>query len=104
MFKAIISQWIIEQRGSVDEKREIPIVKCSGGTQPNQRVLFVRSTFDWAVCSEPMAGLRRTRAYGYSIVRWRSVLRGKFELRPKSAVEVLRTRIIFGCIEVSEAE
>src|SRR5206468_12280407 len=29
-----------------------PIVKRSGGKSPNQRVLFVRSTFDWAVCSE----------------------------------------------------
>src|SRR5437899_2253630 len=38
-----------------------PIVKRSGGKSPNQRVLFVRSTFDWAVCSEPLARLRRTR-------------------------------------------
>ena len=29
---------------------------------------------------------------------------GKFELRPKSAVEVLAISIIFGCIQVSEAE
>jgi len=78
-------------------------VKCSGGNLLSQRV-HVRSTFDWEVCSEPLARLRRTRAYGYSMVSWGSVLDGKFELRPKSAVEVLRTRIIFGCIEVSEAE
>ena len=44
-----------------------PIVKRSGGKSPNQRVLFVRSTFDWAVCSEPLACLRRTRDYGDSI-------------------------------------
>ena len=70
----------------MDVKREIPIVKCSGGNLLSQRVQFVRSTFDWAVCSEPLARLRRTRAYGYSMVSWRSVLGGKFELGPKSGI------------------
>ena len=88
----------------MDVKREIPIVKCSGGNLLSQRVQFVRSTFDWAVCSEPLARLRRTRAYGHSMVSGRSVVGGKFELRPKSAVEVLTISIIFGCIPVSEAE
>jgi hypothetical protein len=69
-------------------------VKCSGGNLLSQRVQFVRSTFDWAVCSEPLARLRRTRAYGYSIVSWRCVLGGKLELGPKWAVEVLKTSII----------
>ena len=43
------------------DKREVPIVKCDGGKLRNRRVRFVRSTFDWVVCSEPLAGLRRTR-------------------------------------------
>jgi hypothetical protein len=83
MVKGMISQGIIEQRRLMDEKREVPIVKCSGGKLLSQRVRFNRSTFDWAVCSEPLARLRRTRAYGDSIVSWRSVLGGKFELRPE---------------------
>src|SRR5262245_32272022 len=33
-----------------------------------QRARFIRSTFDWAVCSEPLARLRRTRDYGFSIL------------------------------------
>ena len=57
-------------------KREIPIVKCSGGELLSQRDQCVRSTFDWVVCSEPLAGLRRTRVYGHSIVSWRSMLGG----------------------------
>jgi len=81
-----------------------PIVKRSGGKSPNQRVLFVRSTFDWAVCSEPLARLRRRRAYGYSMISWRSVLGGKLELVPKWAVEVLTTSIIVRRIQVWEAE
>jgi hypothetical protein len=79
-------------------------VKCSGGNPFSRRVPFVRSTFDWAVCSEPLARLRRTRTYGYSMVSWRSVLGGKLELVPKWAVEVLTTSIIFLRIQVSEAE
>jgi len=79
-------------------------VKCSGGNLLNQRVPFIRSTFDWAVCSEPVARLRRTRAYGYSMVSWRWVLGGKLELVAKWAVEVLTTSIIFRRIQVSEAE
>jgi hypothetical protein len=79
-------------------------VKCSGANLLNQRVRFVRSTFDWAVCSEPLARLRRTRAYGYSMVSWRCVLGGKFELGPKWAVEVLTTSIIFRRKQVAEAE
>lgn len=43
-------------------------MKCSGGKSRNRRGQFVRSTFDWEVCSEPLARLRRTRDYGYSIV------------------------------------
>ena len=42
-----------------------PSRKCFGGKLLSQRVRFIRSSFDWAVCSEPLA--RRTRAYGYSI-------------------------------------
>jgi hypothetical protein len=79
-------------------------VKCSGGNLLSQRVQLIRSTFDWAVCSEPLAGLRRTRAYGYSIISWRSMVGGKFELVPKWAVKVLTTSIIFRRIQVSEAE
>ena len=90
--------------GQLDVKREIPIVKCSGGSLLSQRVQFVRSTFDWAVCSEPLAHLRRTRAYGYSMVSWRSVPGGKLELGPKWAVEVLTTSIIFRRMQVSEGE
>src|SRR5262245_47992148 len=51
-------------------KREIPIVKCSGGKNGISEPV-VRSTFDWVVCSEPLASLRRTREerrYGFSIV------------------------------------
>jgi hypothetical protein len=79
-------------------------VKCSGGKRRSRRGLFVRSTFDWAVCSEPLAGLRRRRAYGYSMFSWRSVLGGKFDVAPKWAVEVLITIIIFRRIQFSEAE
>jgi hypothetical protein len=79
-------------------------VKCSGVNLLSQRVQLIRSTFDWAVCSEPLAGLRRTRAYGYSIVSWRSRVGGKLELVPKWVVEVLTTRIIFRRIQVSAAE
>ena len=88
----------------MDVLREIPIVKCSGENLRSRRVPFVRSTFDWAVCSEPLAGLRRTRAYGYSMVSGRSVVGGKLELGPKWAVDILTTIIIFGRIQVSESE
>ena len=88
----------------MDEKREIPIVKCSGGNLLSERVQFVRSTFDWVVCSEPLARLRRTRVYGYSMFSWRSVLREKSELEPKWAVEVLTRNKVFRRIQVSEAE
>src|SRR5262249_39746047 len=46
--------------GYFSDKREIPIVKCSGGKLLSQRVRFIRSTFDWAVCSEPLARSRRS--------------------------------------------
>ena len=72
-----------------------PNRKCSGGNGQNQRARFVRSTFDWAVCSEPLARLRRTRAYGYSIVSRRFRAGGKCESALKSAVEARRTDIIF---------
>ncbi len=79
-------------------------MKCSGVKLLSQRVPFVRSTFDWAVCSEPLARLRRTRAYGYSMIGWGSVLGGKFEWGPKWAVQVLTTSIIFRGLQVCEAE
>jgi hypothetical protein len=88
----------------VSVKREIPIVKCSGGNLLSQRVRLVRSTFDWVVCSEPLARLRRTRVYGYSIVSWRPVLGEKFELERKWAVEILGISVIFRHIRVSGAE
>ena len=47
-----------------------PNRKCSGGKSRNQRALFVRSSFDWAVCSEPLARLRRTRAMGIQSRVW----------------------------------
>ena len=65
---------------------------------------FVRSTFDWAVCSEPLASLRRTRAYGYSIVSWRSRSSGECELGPKWVVEILTTGLIVGRMQVSKLE
>jgi hypothetical protein len=58
---------------SVDVLREIPIVKCSGGKLLSQRVQFVRSTFDWAVCSEPLA-------FAADAGLW--VLNGRYALRP----------------------
>src|SRR5205809_7200713 len=47
-FDQIVQPGITERTMSVPDKREIPIVKCSGGKLPNQRAPFVRSTFDWA--------------------------------------------------------
>src|SRR5262245_3284131 len=69
-----------------------------------QRARFVRRTFDWAGCSEPLARLRRTRAYGYSIVSWRSMRGGNSELGPKWAVAVVATGIIFGRMRMCEVE
>lgn len=37
------------------DKREIPIGSAPAEKGPNRRARFVRSTFDWAVCSEPLA-------------------------------------------------
>ena len=37
-------------------------MKCSGGNLHSERVRFVRSTFDWAVCSEPLAALAAQRS------------------------------------------
>ena len=78
--------------------------KCSEAKKVREGEKVVRSTFDRAVCSEPLTRLRRTRAYGYSIVSWRSVLGGKLELVAKWAVEVLTTSIIFRRMQVSEGE
>ena len=86
------------------DKREIPIVKCSGGKLLSQRVRCVRGTFDWAVCSEPVARLRWTRAYGYSMVSGRPVFGGKFEWGPKLVGRGFRTGMIFGQMQVCEVE
>ena len=54
---------------SLNVEREIPIVKCSGGNLLSQRVPFVRSTFDWAVCSEAVAVCGGRRHMG---IEWRN--------------------------------
>ena len=79
-------------------------MKCSGGKLFSQRVQFVRSTYDWVVCSEPLARLRRTRAYGYSIVSWRSLLGGRFELESNLMGEVPTRNKNFRGMQVCAAE
>src|SRR5258708_2060104 len=64
-----------------------PNRKCAGGKSRIRRALFIRSTFDWAVCSEPLARLRRTRAYGDSIADLGSIGNGKGGTRPKIDVD-----------------
>src|SRR5437899_2690134 len=88
----------------MDVKREIPIVKCSGGKLPNQRAPFVRSTFDWAVCSEPLARLRRTRDYGDSIFadRFGFVTRGGLGL--KRVMQVVRKQEILRLMDVCDLQ
>jgi hypothetical protein len=81
-----------------------PNRKCSGGNLLSQRVQFVRSSFDWVVCSEPQARLRRTRDYGYSIVSRRFMVGEKAELESECSVEAVTTRIVFGRMRVSKVE
>src|SRR5215813_12877305 len=65
-----------------------PNRKCSGGKLLSQRVRFIRSSFDWAVCSEPLARSRRTRAYGYSIAECVVVGSDRVEVWPKCTLEL----------------
>jgi hypothetical protein len=75
--------------------REIPIGSAPAEEVEIREQCSSRSTFDWAVCSEPLARMRRTRAYGYSIVSTRFIAGGKCELALKSAIEARKTDIIF---------
>src|SRR5215472_4973435 len=68
---------------SVPGKREIPIGGAPAEKVRVQRARFVRSTFDWVVCSEPLAGLRRTRNYGDSIADLGCIGNGKVGIPPK---------------------
>jgi len=79
-------------------------VKCSGGKLPNQRAPFVRSTFDWAVCSEPLARLRRTRDYGDSIFgeRFGFVMSGGSGL--KRVMQVVRKQEMVEFMDVCDLQ
>jgi hypothetical protein len=75
-------------------------VKCSGGRSRNQRAQFVRSTFDWEVCSEPLARLRRTRDYGYSIAGLRCIGNGKVSVVSKSPLTLVTGPRIAAFVEL----
>src|SRR5262249_59716821 len=64
-----------------------PNRKCSGGKVEMKRAELIRSTFDWAVCSEPLARSRRTRAYGYSIAECVGIGSNGVWVWPKYALE-----------------
>jgi hypothetical protein len=60
-------------------------VKCSGGKLFSWRVPVVRSTFDWAVCSEPLA-VCGGRGYGDGMVEFAGLGSDEAGVRLKSEV------------------
>src|SRR5215510_577070 len=80
-----IYQWVRRSQWTYNARFQSEVLRRKGR---NERAQLIRSAFDWTVCSEPLARLRRTRAYGYSIGECVVVGSNHVQVWPKCTLEL----------------